>query len=170
MPAADGTRLATDVYLGLPFVPFAGDSRLATPIGLVTLALALLVGVLTVRSWWPPLRAGDLPGALLLGTALGCIVLTFAAADPEQEVVGPLGYALLPLVNSPDGGDRLTEQIKALRRSLAIEMGFVMPAVRILDNMTLPPHQYLVFVRGTEAARGSPTITAAHGASHGGAA
>ena len=46
------------------------DSRLATPIGLVTLALALLVGVLTVRSWWPPLRESDLPGALLLGTAL----------------------------------------------------------------------------------------------------
>ena len=37
-----------------------------------------------------------------------------------------LGYALLPLVNGPDGTDRLTEQIKALRRSLAIEMGFVM--------------------------------------------
>src|SRR5262249_1294573 len=39
-----------------------------------------------------------------------------------------LGYALLPLVNSPDGSDRLTEQIKALRRSFAAEMGFVMPA------------------------------------------
>ncbi len=48
-----------------------------------------------------------------------------------------LGYVLLPLVNGPDGTDRLTEQIKALRRSLAIEMGFVMPAVRILDNVQL---------------------------------
>ncbi|MBV8790437.1 MAG: FHIPEP family type III secretion protein, partial [Pseudolabrys sp.] len=38
-----------------------------------------------------------------------------------------LGYGLLPLVNSPDG-DRLTDQIQALRRSLAVEMGFVMPA------------------------------------------
>src|SRR4051812_1526212 len=43
-----------------------------------------------------------------------------------------LGYSLLSLVNAPEGGDRLTEQIKALRRSLAAEMGFVMPAVRIL--------------------------------------
>ena len=34
-----------------------------------------------------------------------------------------LGYALLPLVNAPDGSDRLTEQIKALRRSLAVEIG-----------------------------------------------
>jgi flagellar biosynthesis protein FlhA len=48
-----------------------------------------------------------------------------------------LGYALLPLVNAPDGGGRLTEQIKALRRSLATETGFVMPAVRILDNVQL---------------------------------
>src|SRR5712671_3111460 len=50
-----------------------------------------------------------------------------------------LGYALLPLVNAPDGSDRLTEQIKALRRSLAGEMGFVMAAVRILDNVQLDP-------------------------------
>src|SRR4029079_11423688 len=55
-----------------------------------------------------------------------------------------LGYALLPLVNSPDGADRLTEQIKALRRSLAIEMGFVMPAVRILDNVQLEANSYVI--------------------------
>lgn len=89
--------LATDVYLGLPFVPFAGDNRLVTPIGLVTLLSALLLAGLTVRRWWPPLRESDLPGALLLGTALGCVVLTFSSADPETEVVGPLGYALLPV-------------------------------------------------------------------------
>ncbi|CAM4126590.1 MFS transporter [Janibacter anophelis] len=89
--------LATDVYLGLPFVPFAGDSRVLTPIGLVTALLALALAALTVRRWWPPLRESDVPGALLLGTALGCVVLTFSSADPETEVVGPLGYALLPV-------------------------------------------------------------------------
>ncbi|EKA62306.1 major facilitator superfamily protein [Janibacter hoylei PVAS-1] len=89
--------LATDVYLGLPFVPVVGTSRLLTPIGLVTLGLALALVVLTARRWWPPLRESDLPGALLLGTTLGCVVLTFSSADPETEVVGPLGYALLPV-------------------------------------------------------------------------
>lgn len=89
--------LATDVYLGLPFVPFAGDGRVLTPIGLVTALLALALAVLTVRQWWPPLRESDVPGAVLLGTALGCVVLTFSSADPETEVVGPLGYALLPV-------------------------------------------------------------------------
>src|SRR5262249_15533489 len=65
-----------------------------------------------------------------------------------------LGYALLPLVNSPDGSDRLTEQIKALRRSLAIEMGFVMPAVRILDNVQLDANTYVIKIKEVEAGSG----------------
>jgi flagellar biosynthesis protein FlhA len=65
-----------------------------------------------------------------------------------------LGYALLPLVNSPDGSDRLTEQIKALRRSLAAEMGFVMPAVRILDNVQLEPNAYVIKIKEVDAGGG----------------
>ena len=65
-----------------------------------------------------------------------------------------LGYALLPLVNAPDGGDRLTEQIKALRRSLAVEMGFVMPAVRILDNVQLDANSYVIKIKEVEAGAG----------------
>jgi flagellar biosynthesis protein FlhA len=65
-----------------------------------------------------------------------------------------LGYALLPLVNSPDGTDRLTEQIKALRRSLAMEMGFVMPAVRILDNLQLEAHAYVIKIKEVDAGNG----------------
>jgi flagellar biosynthesis protein FlhA len=65
-----------------------------------------------------------------------------------------LGYALLPLVNSPDGTDRLTEQIKALRRSLATEMGFVMPAVRLLDNVQLDGNAYVIKIKEVEAGTG----------------
>ena len=65
-----------------------------------------------------------------------------------------LGYALLPLVNAPDGSDRLTEQIKALRRSLAAEMGFVMPAVRILDNVQLEANAYVIKIKEVEAGSG----------------
>ncbi|KGN37960.1 MFS transporter [Knoellia subterranea KCTC 19937] len=90
--------LVTSVSLGVPFVPF-GDStsRLMTPIGVLALALLLLAVALWVRGAWPVLRRADLLGALLLGGALGCIVLTFAAANPEKEIVGPLGFALLPV-------------------------------------------------------------------------
>ena len=65
-----------------------------------------------------------------------------------------IGYSLLPLVNAPDGTDRLTEQIKALRRSLAAEMGFVMPAVRILDNVQLDANAYVIRIKEVEAGSG----------------
>jgi flagellar biosynthesis protein FlhA len=65
-----------------------------------------------------------------------------------------LGYALLPLVNSPNGSDRLTEQIKALRRSLAGELGCVMPAVRLLDNVQLDSNSYVIKIKEVEAGTG----------------
>jgi flagellar biosynthesis protein FlhA len=77
-----------------------------------------------------------------------------AAALKIDDLKIELGYALLPLVNSPDGSDRLTEQIKALRRSLAGEMGFVMPAVRILDNVQLEANSYVIKVKEVEAGTG----------------
>ncbi|SDE21409.1 flagellar biosynthesis protein FlhA [Rhodospira trueperi] len=64
-----------------------------------------------------------------------------------------LGYGLLSMINAP-GASRLTEQIKALRRSLAIEMGFIMPSVRIQDNMQLGANSYVIFVKEVEAGRG----------------
>jgi flagellar biosynthesis protein FlhA len=64
-----------------------------------------------------------------------------------------LGYGLLPLINDAKG-HRVTDQIKALRRQLASEMGFVMPAVRILDNMQLSANEYVVRVKEVEAGRG----------------
>ena len=87
-----------------------------------------------------------------------------AAANAAEEPIATalkiddlkieLGYALLPLVNGPDGSDRLTEQIKALRRSLAIEMGFVMPAVRILDNVQLEANTYVIKIKEVDAGTG----------------
>ncbi|MCJ2013413.1 flagellar biosynthesis protein FlhA [Methylobacterium sp. J-076] len=64
-----------------------------------------------------------------------------------------MGYALLPLVNG-EGQDRLTDQIKALRRQLAAELGFVMPSVRILDNVQLDANAYVVRVKEIEAGTG----------------
>ncbi len=64
-----------------------------------------------------------------------------------------LGYALLSLINSPRG-QKLTDQIKALRRALAQENGFVMPSVRIQDNMQLAANTYVVYIKEVEAGRG----------------
>lgn len=65
-----------------------------------------------------------------------------------------LGYGLLTLINAPKDGQRLTDQIKALRRQMAMEVGFVMPSVRIQDNMQLPANSYVVRVKEIESARG----------------
>ncbi|MGU3539421.1 flagellar biosynthesis protein FlhA [Methylobacterium sp. A54F] len=85
-----------------------------------------------------------------------------AAAGKEETVTDLLklddlklemGYALLALVNG-EGQDRLTDQIKALRRQLAAELGFVMPSVRILDNVQLDANAYVIRVKEIEAGTG----------------
>jgi len=62
-----------------------------------------------------------------------------------------LGYGLLSLINGDADGHRLTDQIKALRRQLAAEVGFVMPSVRIQDNMQLAANTYVIRVKEIEA-------------------
>jgi flagellar biosynthesis protein FlhA len=63
-----------------------------------------------------------------------------------------LGYGLLPLA----GGDnpKLTEQIRGLRRSIATELGFVLPPVRIQDNLQLGAESYLIRIKEIDAGRG----------------
>ncbi|MBX3488920.1 MAG: flagellar biosynthesis protein FlhA [Parvibaculum sp.] len=64
-----------------------------------------------------------------------------------------IGYALLPLINGKDH-QKLTDQIKALRRQIASDMGFVMPSVRILDNVQLDANAYVIRVKEVESGRG----------------
>ena len=64
-----------------------------------------------------------------------------------------LGYGLLSLINN-ESGQRLTDQIKGLRRQLAADMGFVMPSVRIQDNLQLPANGYVIRVKEIEAGTG----------------
>jgi flagellar biosynthesis protein FlhA len=64
-----------------------------------------------------------------------------------------LGYGLLPMINS-EKGPKLTDQIKALRRQIATDMGFVMPSVRIQDNIQLQSNSYVIRVKEIVAGRG----------------
>jgi flagellar biosynthesis protein FlhA len=63
-----------------------------------------------------------------------------------------LGYGLLSLAAGE--APRLTEQIKGLRRAIAQEMGFVLPSVRVQDNLQLPPDTYVIRLKEVEAGRG----------------
>ncbi|CAL75392.1 Flagellar biosynthesis protein flhA [Bradyrhizobium sp. ORS 278] len=139
----------------------------------VMLVLALLPGIPTV----PFLALGGGAAALALkarrhkevakaeeiAAAAAAPAAAASAAAAEEPISAALkiddlkielGYALLPLVNAPDGTDRLTDQIKALRRSLAIEMGFVMPSVRILDNVQLEANTYIIKIKEVDAGSG----------------
>ncbi len=72
-----------------------------------------------------------------------------------------LGYGLLMLINQPPpGSHRLTDQIRGLRRQIANEIGFIMPAVRIQDNLQLSPNTYVIRIKEIEAGRGDirPTM------------
>ena len=91
-------RLTTSICWGGPFVPYAGHTdRLATPIGVWGLIALAVTVLLSARYWWPVLRRADLIGALLVAVALGSVILTFASANPEKQVVGPMGLWLLPI-------------------------------------------------------------------------
>ncbi|AQR73616.1 flagellar biosynthesis protein FlhA [Sphingomonas sp. LM7] len=65
-----------------------------------------------------------------------------------------IGYALLPMINDEQREPRLDDQVRALRRQMATDFGFVLPSVRIIDNMGLKPNEYVITIKETEAARG----------------
>jgi flagellar biosynthesis protein FlhA len=124
---------------GMPILPFAG--------------LSLGAGVLA----WRRSQAALKPAADTARAAAA------AAAEPTEEPIAAslamddvkveLGYGLLNLINGLEGG-RLFDQIKALRKTLASEYGFVMPPVRILDNMRLPNQGYAIRIKEMEIGTG----------------
>ncbi|MEM7197816.1 MAG: FHIPEP family type III secretion protein, partial [Pseudomonadota bacterium] len=64
-----------------------------------------------------------------------------------------MGYSLLSLIN--EGDFQLTDQIRALRRQVASDFGFVMPAIRIQDNLNLSSNEYCVVIKEIEAGKGT---------------
>lgn len=64
-----------------------------------------------------------------------------------------IGYSLIPLVDSEQGGDML-DRITMIRRQCALELGIVVPVIRIRDNLQLPPNSYVIKIKGIEVGRG----------------
>src|SRR5690606_42063241 len=60
-----------------------------------------------------------------------------------------IGYSLIPLVDAAQGGD-LLDRITMIRRQMAIELGLVVPPIRIRDNMQLGPNAYVIKIKGIE--------------------
>ena len=124
--------------------------------GMPTLVFAALSGGTGSLAWYAHKRKNQRSAEAAAETAQ-------ASAAPKEEPISSalaldllrieLGYALLPLIHDVQG-HRITDQIKALRRQLAQEMGFVMPAVRILDNMQLGANEYRIRVKEFDSGKG----------------
>jgi flagellar biosynthesis protein FlhA len=69
-----------------------------------------------------------------------------------EELTLEIGFQLIPLVDEKQGG-QLLNRVRALRRHLSAEMGFLIPAVHISDNLRLRPREYLFSLRGMEIGR-----------------
>lgn len=88
-------------------------------------------------------------------------VATDTMKSPENVInllnVDPIefefGYGLIPLVDTAQGGD-LLDRVVMIRRQLALELGVVIPVVRIRDNIQLQPNEYRIKIKGSEMARG----------------
>ncbi|MBD3264176.1 MAG: flagellar biosynthesis protein FlhA [Candidatus Omnitrophica bacterium] len=78
-------------------------------------------------------------------------VMNLLKVDPAELEIG---YGLIPLVN-PEQGGTLLDRVTLIRRQLALDLGFVVPPVRIRDNVQLGPNEYVIKVKGIEVAKKS---------------
>ncbi|CAM3750158.1 flagellar biosynthesis protein FlhA [Alkalicoccus chagannorensis] len=77
-------------------------------------------------------------------------VVNLLQVDPIEF---EFGYGLIPLADANQGGD-LLDRVVMIRRQLALEMGMIVPVIRIRDNIQLQPNEYSIKIKGSEVARG----------------
>jgi flagellar biosynthesis protein FlhA len=77
-------------------------------------------------------------------------VIALLHVDPMELEIG---YSLIPMVDISQGGD-LLDRVVMIRRQCALELGLVVPTIRIRDNIQLKPNVYVIKIRGIEVARG----------------
>jgi flagellar biosynthesis protein FlhA len=125
--------------------------------GIPALPFLALSGLAAAGCWFASRKKSVVAAAEAQAVAAGAKAPVaeepIAHALQIDQVRLELGYGLLPMING-QGGQRLTDQIKSLRRQLAQEIGFVMPSVRIQDNLQLPANSYVIRVKEIEAGRG----------------
>ena len=77
-------------------------------------------------------------------------VVSLLSVDP---ILLLFGYGLIPLVDSVQGGD-LLDRVVMIRRQIALELGAIVPIIRLRDDIKLSPNQYKIMIKGTEVASG----------------
>jgi len=77
-------------------------------------------------------------------------VISLLQVDPIEF---EFGYGLIPLADTQQGGD-LLDRIIMIRRQCALELGLIVPVIRIRDNIQLKPNEYIIKIKGNTVARG----------------
>jgi len=138
--------IACGVLLGLALIP-----------GLPKLSFVLMAtGVALLARKLPAAKDGAI--ALADEAAPAAKVAEVAKSEnlasllKMDELTLEIGFQLISLVDEKQGGQMLN-RVRALRRHLATELGFIVPAVHITDNLRLKPREYVVSLRGAEIAR-----------------
>jgi flagellar biosynthesis protein FlhA len=126
--------------------------------GLPMLPFLTIAGILAMLA-----RAASAAEKKRAATAVAALVAPAAdtptSTDPMRDLlqIDPIelevGYALIPLVDERQGGD-LLDRISMLRKQAAVELGILIPPVRIRDDIRLPSNEYVIKLRGSEMARG----------------
>lgn len=166
------TRAASTGNLGSEIIN--QFSRSSKALGFASLVMVLL-GVVPGMPTLPFIGIGALLGITAYRMSGGSLLgkkkddgQDSANAEPEQappreekiedfllveQMELEIGYGLIPLVDSSQGGD-LLERITMLRRQMATELGIIVPPIRIRDNIQFGPNEYMVKVKGIEVGKG----------------
>jgi flagellar biosynthesis protein FlhA len=130
----------------------AAAAVMATMPGLPALPFLALAGLAGGGAWYRMRNPPKVDLEPVLAAPAASAEAPIADSMRIDMIRVELGYALLPLA----GGDnpKLTEQIRGLRRSIATEMGFVLPPVRIHDNLQLGAEEYAIRIKEIQAGRG----------------
>ncbi len=162
------TRAVSDGSFGSDVsVQFSRQSRVYAITGIFLVALSVLPGF----PWYIllPLAGLFISLSVVLSrrkTKAGTVaeVIKEKEEDAEIPIVAPLdpmsleiGYALVPLVDKSKGAE-LLDRITGIRREIAIELGLVLPRIRIVDNMRLQPSEYSIKIRGVEICKATLRI------------
>jgi flagellar biosynthesis protein FlhA len=118
--------------------------------------LGYLAWVLYQREQAEQARVADVEARKLMATQTpggAPAELSWDEVRPVDALGLEVGFRLIPLVDKAQGGD-LMARIKAIRRKQTQDLGFLVPAVHIRDNLDLPPNQYRVVIHGVPVASG----------------
>ena len=156
--ASSGSSLSTDLGRQLfsgrrPLVIASGVMlTLAAIPGLPKFSFFLLAAVVGVLAWRAPKMMADKPGTTPDAKAKKPVTESIEDLLKLDELSLEVGYGLVALVDQEHGG-QLLARVRALRSSLALQLGFIVPSVHITDNARLKAREYVISLRGVEIAR-----------------